>query len=272
MNAVAIGPLVFSNARFQAVLAIFVFLAVVELIAWRWPRHAQDARPWSILALLSWIGAARLGFVGAEWDSFAAAPLDVLALWQGGFDPLAGLAGFGVVTLLGTLRRPSVAAPLLAAAACAGIAVAGARLALPDEASGRLPEIALPDLSGRPVPLTDAEGRPVVINLWASWCPPCRREMPMMMEVATARDDAAVRFANQRERAATISDFLRRQGLASDAVLRDPDGRLMERFDLLGLPSTLFFDAEGRLEAVHTGEISRAQLNARIDDLTRETP
>lgn len=271
MNAVAIGPLVFSNERLQAIIAIFVFLGIVELLALRWPDRAGAARRWASIALLSWIVAARSGFVIAEWPSFAAAPLDILKLWQGGFDPRAGLFGFGLAMFAALLRRPEAVRPVLVATVCAGIALSAARFTLPEEARGRLPAITLRDLGDRPFSLRDLEGRPAVVNLWATWCPPCRREMPMMMEMAEARDDVEMRFVNQQESPAAIASYLAMEQLSSRGVLLDTDGELMAGFGVLGLPSTLFFDAEGRLAAVHTGEISRAELNARVEDLIRRS-
>lgn len=272
MNAVAIGPLVFSGERFLAVIAVLVFIGVAEIAAWRRPAQAEALRRWSLIAVLGWVIAARVGFVATQFDSFRAAPLDALKLWQGGFAPQVGLFGLGLALFAALLRHPRAVTPLLLAAAFAGSGVAIARVALPDETRGRLPAIHLAELSGRPFPLAETTGQPLVINLWASWCPPCRRELPMMMEVAAETEGAQILFANQREGTEVIETYLAGQSLGTTGMLRDPEGALMEAFGMLGLPTTLFFDAEGKLQAAHTGEISRAQLRADLDDLERTTP
>lgn len=267
MNAISIGPLIFSNERLHAVIALAVFLLVLELVARRWPARAAAAHRWSLIVAASWIIAARAGFVFANREVFAAEPFSALALWQGGFAPAAGFAGLSIVALAALWRRPEVLRPLLIAVVTASGALAAAGWVLPVEAEGELPGITLPDLIGNPVTLADAAGRPVVLNLWASWCPPCRREMPMMMALAEAQEDVVLRFANQGEPPATVQGHLDGQHLDDDRVILDRDRRLMEEFDLLGLPSTLFFDADGALVSVHTGEISRAELINRMNDL-----
>ncbi|WP_418592521.1 prolipoprotein diacylglyceryl transferase family protein [Ponticoccus sp. (in: a-proteobacteria)] len=272
MNAVSLGPLVFSHERLHVVIAIAAFLGAVELAAWFRATRSPDVHRWSLIVVACWIVAARAGFVLANLDSFAAEPLSALAIWQGGFAASGGAVGLALAALAMMLRRPGVLRPLAFAVLAGGLAYTAAGQVFPVEARGQLPQIALPTLDGAPVPLADTGGRPVVVNLWATWCPPCRREMPMMMDLASNRDDVVVRFANQGEPRATVLRYLDSQDLGGERVLLDPDQRLMETFGLLGLPSTLFFDADGRLVAVHTGEISRAALANRMNDLSPEAP
>ncbi|KRS16930.1 TlpA disulfide reductase family protein [Roseovarius indicus] len=272
MNAVSLGPLVFSHERLHVVIAIAAFFLAIELATWIWPTRAGVVHRWSLVVAASWIVAARAGFMLANLDSFAADPVSALAVWQGGFAPFAGAAGLALAALAAMLRGPEVLRPLALAVIASGLAYTAAGLALPVEARGQLPRIALPALDSAPVPLSDAEGRPAIINLWVSWCPPCRREMPMMMDLARARDDVVVRFANQGEPRETVLRYLDSQNLSGERVVLDAEQRLMEAFGLLGLPSTLFFAADGSLVAVHIGEISRAALANRMNELSRETP
>lgn len=271
MNAVSLGPLVFSTERLHVIAALAVFLAAIELSEWLWPSRAGATRHWSWIALLGWVTAARTGFVLANLDAFATDPLTVLALWQGGFSGSAGVFGLGLVGVFAMLRRPEALRPVALAVACAGVTFSAANWALPVEVRGQLPQIALPDLDGREIALAETNGRPVIINLWATWCPPCRRELPMMMGLKNSRDDVVMLFVNQGENRATIQRYLESQGLDVDAVVQDRDSRLMSDFALLGLPSTLFFSADGRLLSVHTGEISRAALTNQMNELSQET-
>ena len=130
-----------------------------------------------------------------------------------------------------------------------------------------MPSIALTDLAGQQIALSEP-GQPMVINLWATWCPPCRREMPMLIEVAED-SPVPVLLANQGENQATIRAFLAEQQLSDDAVLTDPNGMLGRAVASPALPTTLFVDAAGEVVDVHAGEISRAALTAAIRDLQR---
>jgi thiol-disulfide isomerase/thioredoxin len=267
MNATSIGPLVFANDRLHAVIALAVVLLVLEVVGRRRPALAGPLHRWGWHLLASWIVAARLGFVLVNREAFADAPLSALAVWQGSFEPIAGLFGIALVGLAAIVRCPAVLRPLALAVVLAGSAQAAAGWIFPTEAQGSLPNFALSDLGGTPVRLSETDGRPMIVNLWASWCPPCRREMPMMMELAEAQDDVVLRFANQGEPASAVGRYLDQEGLSDTHVVLDDTQRLMEHFDLLGLPSTLFFDAEGNLIAAQTGEISRAELINRMQEL-----
>lgn len=146
-----------------------------------------------------------------------------------------------------------------------------AELVLPDETRGQIPTGMFMDMAGNETGLATGDGRPLVMNLWAMWCPPCRREMPMMTSVATAREDVAFVFANQGEQEETIQSYLRKNGLPFEGMIQDADSTLITKFGMLGLPSTLFFSPTGQLQAVHTGEISRAALAAQIRGLKGNT-
>ena len=132
-----------------------------------------------------------------------------------------------------------------------------------------IPDMQLIALDGSGVQLAGRH-RPVVLNLWATWCPPCRREMPMMTDLAANTPGVDFVFANQGEEAAQVLAFLEAEGLPAEGMIRDPRNRLMATLDAVGLPSTLVFDAKGRLVAAHTGEISRAALTRMIAQATGE--
>ena len=191
----------------------------------------------------------------------------MFAIWQGGFDTRAGTFGLGATVFAAFLSRSRTAGPILISIVAGSLAFGLATLILPDETRGRIPTGVFADLSGAPVNLAARDGQPLVLNLWATWCPPCRREMPMMVDVAQSKDGVDIVFANQGESETSIGRYLVLSGLPSTGMVRDPDSALMQKFGLLGLPSTLFFAADGSLQSVHTGEISRAALLAGIKDL-----
>ncbi|KGJ10399.1 TlpA family protein disulfide reductase [Paracoccus versutus] len=266
MNAISIGPLVFDGARFAAVVALLLFFAAIEIAA---RLQKSDASRWAGFAVLAWIAAARMGFVVANWPSFADHPLDAIKLWQGGFLPAAGWAGGSAVFLLALLRRARGAVLPLALGSAAALAGHQAVIATLTRPAVTIPDMQLIALDGRGVHLGGRDW-PVVLNLWATWCPPCRREMPMMTELAAKTPGVDFVFANQGEEAEQVVAFLKAEGLPAEGMIRDPHGRLMGALNAVGLPSTLVFDARGRLVAAQTGEISRAALTRMIAQATGE--
>jgi len=106
-----------------------------------------------------------------------------------------------------------------------------------------------------------------VVNLWASWCGPCRREMPAFTHAQALHPDVRFIFANQGETAETVTAFLKQENLRLNNVVLDPDRSWMTRFHSSGIPTTLFFDANGRLLSSRVGEMSEAALDAHITQL-----
>lgn len=266
MNSISIGPLVLDGARFAAMVGLLLFFAVAEITARRQRgKLPKDAARWAGMAALAWILCARIGFVVANWPEFATRPLDMIRLWQGGFLASAGWAGGIAVFLIALLGDAKAALKPLAfggvAALIAHRAVT-AMLPLPDI---MLPQEQLVAVDGGAGVALAGRDRPVVLNLWATWCPPCRREMPMMTELAAQTPGVDFVFANQGEHNAQILGFLLRENLPLDGMVRDPQSRLMAELGALGLPTTMVFDAKGRLVAAQMGEVSRAALQEMID-------
>ena len=170
-------------------------------------------------------------------------------------------------------RRLWVAAVL---AAVVALAVAGLTFGQrsPDPAARDRPEprdappIDLPALSGDGrVTLQALRGRPVVVNLFASWCTPCRKELPAFAEIsADLGDEVAFLGINHQDNRKAGQDMLAEFGVRYPAGY-DPDGKVAIDYGLLGMPSTLFIDAEGRLLDTHTGELTRQQLEDTISRL-----
>ncbi len=134
------------------------------------------------------------------------------------------------------------------------------------------PAIELPDLNfkrygGGSVRLRQFLGRPLVLNLWASWCPPCRAEMPLLAEAQGRYRGVTFVFANQGEAESAIHSFLSDTGLALGWVILDPDSELSRTLHAGGLPTTYFFDAQGKLVAVHPGQLFEAALDGYLQKL-----
>lgn len=266
MSSVEIGPLILSGERAAVLAGILVFLVATGILARK--RDAGFAS-WSSLVLVAAALAARIAFVALHWESFAEDPFSIIAFWQGGFTWQAGAAVAVLVTGVHLWRSPRNAVPVLVAI---GLSLTtwnvSYQMTKATEAPN-LPDETMALVSGGAIELAKREGRPLVINLWASWCPPCRREMPMMVEVAGAQDKVDVVFANQGEGPDTIKQFLEAEALHPELVAIDFGQVLQRHFSAFGMPTTFFITPEGQVEHTHLGEISRAAFKARLRELAQ---
>ncbi|MGU7785238.1 prolipoprotein diacylglyceryl transferase family protein [Burkholderia sp. PU8-34] len=248
-----------------------VAVAIAALLAWLVARFMQrgqskvrhkNASSLILDALLIGLVAARVGYVARWWPDYFAAPKSIVALGDGGFYWWVGLpvalAYVGwKLRRMRELGRPALAgvvAGMLAWSAAQGV------LASFQNAAPPLSALQLTTVDAVPVSPGTYAGKPVVVNLWASWCPPCRREMPILAQAQHDYPNAAVLMINQGEDAPTVHEFLERQGLQFGHVLLDPALHAMQAYGSRGLPTTLFFDAKGRLVESHMGEITAARL------------
>jgi thiol-disulfide isomerase/thioredoxin len=110
------------------------------------------------------------------------------------------------------------------------------------------PDFALPGLDGKTVRLGDLRGRVIFLNFWATWCPPCREEMPAMQALAAdlEKEGLVVLAVNYEESAEVAEAFVRETGLTLP-VLLDGDGAVARRYRVPGLPASYFVDRRGAL-------------------------
>jgi thiol-disulfide isomerase/thioredoxin len=261
-----LGPLMIATDRLIAVALLWAFLSAGAFIAARTESRAGRVA-W--IAAAVGIVAARIGYVAENAAAFMVEPWTVLALWQGGFSLWPGVlaTAVAIVMLLGRQRATAGLVASLAVLVSAQIAATALLAPQPRPLpSGPI----LADMAQRPIPIESLRGQPFVVNLWATWCPPCRREMPMMIDVA-AGSDIPILLVNQGEDVSRVRDYLAREGLADTSIRLDPLGALGEAIGTRAMPTTLFIDADGRIRRTHTGEISRAALLAALRDLERIT-
>ncbi len=138
------------------------------------------------------------------------------------------------------------------------------------------PDLNLATLDGRAVRLSDLRGQPVIINFWASWCPPCRAEMPALQRV---QDDYAAQGliillvnATAQDNLRDAQTFLAERNLTLLTLL-DPKGNAMQAYQVRSLPTTFFVARDGIIrEVVIGGPIAEALLRARAEKLLQEQP
>lgn len=268
MLSLNLGPLVISVGQALMVLALLVTVVVGKLAARR-----RDVAIIDTLCTLVLVGfvIARVAFVAHYFPSYGLDPVAWIDIRDGGFEVLAGLVAAGFYASYLGIRQPALRGPL-GAALFAGLVtwgITGGALSLIDNQVKRPPEAELYTLDGGTTDLASlqkSEGnRPMVVNLWASWCPPCRAEMPVLQKAQNQHPDILFVFANQAESTDAIRKFLDQMELDIDHVLRDRRGQIAQQVGSAALPTTLFYDASGRLVDSHLGQLSQATLARALE-------
>ncbi len=128
------------------------------------------------------------------------------------------------------------------------------------------PEFEFSAFDGRRMRLSDFRGQPVFLNFWASWCAPCRAEMPAMeLKLREHEPDGLVIIGvNTGERIETAERFLDRLDVKFTAYAYDPEGDVASRYKLLGMPTSFFIDADGVITAVYAAAMSESQMEDAI--------
>ena len=265
MVSVSIGPLALSLDQLMLILAFGVAWATAVFLSRR-DELALGARLFDLvlLALL----AARLGFVVRYFPEYSDHWPDMLDIRDGGFSTLTGIAGAAFGALVLAWRHPAARAQL-AVSLGTGVAVwalLSTAAAVMREQGPVLAETPARTLAGERVrPAAIRPEQPRVINLWASWCPPCVDEMPVLEKAAQRYPGVSFIFVNQGEDRARVRGFLAQHDLDLSNVLIDPESSLGRRAGGQALPTTLFYDASGRLIDTHVGALSRASLRSALE-------
>ncbi len=116
------------------------------------------------------------------------------------------------------------------------------------------PDFTLTDVDGRPVTLSDLRGRVVMINFWASWCGPCRQEMPLLEQIHQRYEPLGFTLLgiNVEENSADGQAFIAERPV-SFPVLYDPDNGISKLYDVVAMPSTVLIDRQGNVRYLHHG-------------------
>jgi len=138
-------------------------------------------------------------------------------------------------------------------------------------ASGMAPDFTLTDFDGRTVQLSKLRGQVVIINFWASWCPPCREEAAYLEQTWRKYKDEGVVFIGvdyvdtEKEALAYIKEF-------DITYFNGPDigTRIAQDFNIQGVPETYYVAKNGELRGVHIGPMKSPQLDEQIEELLSE--
>ena len=248
---------------------LLAFLAADQLYT-RWARkRGLTAAPHVWLLPLLALVAARTGFVARYAEEYLAQPLSIINIRDGGWEPWAALAVAVVYIWWLWLRKQAVFQPLAGAAVLFGALWLGGN-ALVQQLSGSdkaLPTLQLVALDAKTHALDQFKGKPVVINLWASWCTPCVREMPALLEAQRRYPQVQFLWVNQQEKPEVALAAARGFGLPDAQVLLDPRNAMTEVAGSRALPTTLFYDANGQLQGMRVGELSTASLNEFMEKI-----
>lgn len=141
-------------------------------------------------------------------------------------------------------------------------------VALMEHKSSKLPDVRFQSMAGETITLDQvADGKPMLVNLWATWCAPCVREMPLLQQAQQANPDITFVFVNQGEHTETVDRFLKDQELDLSNVLLDSKGQLAQVTASMALPTTLLYNAKGEQVGLHRAQLSPEQLAAMVKTL-----
>ncbi|MBT9494837.1 MAG: TlpA family protein disulfide reductase [Paucibacter sp.] len=287
MLAVSVGPLSLPVAPLLLLLATGLASSLANYLVKHWLTVKTSGEPPSALAteatgaiwgaLAPGLLAARIAFVALHAEAYLATPWALLDVRDGGWHAGAGALGGAAYLLWRSRKTPALRRTLLTATLIgAGFWQLGSWLtALPQARA--MPAIDLLALnSGKSTNIEQVmrsaqeQGRPVVLNLWASWCGPCRAEMPMLQAAQQREQDVDFIFVNQGESAAAVQAYLDAQKLQLANVYLDGPSNLGPALGSRGLPSTLFYSSDGRLHSAHMGVLNAAALASKLQDLQRQ--
>ena len=261
-SAIAVGPLLIAVDRGLAVLCIVSFLA---LAAFAERRGVARVSAVATSAVVAGLLAARIGYVALRWSNYRDDPWSALAIWQGGFSPVAGIVGAAIMLAV-RLGLTRALVPAFGALAVPSLMWIALEAWMPPVHYGPFPyHTKLAAIDGASVDLQKLRGRPFVVNLWATWCGPCRRELPMIVGSANLNHSVPILLANQGEDAAVVAAFMAREKLAESSVALDRDRSLSRAFAVAVYPATAFVAADGTIVQLQLGELSRAALADGID-------
>lgn len=173
----------------------------------------------------------------------------------------AGLGAVAMVALLALVATPSHLSLANAAEAASADPVPG-------------PAWQLKNVNGQPVKSSDFAGKVVILDFWATWCPPCRMEIPGFIELQKQYADkglVVIGVSLDQDGAAGVKQFMDKQGMTYPVVLGDQ--KIVSAFGgVEGIPTTFIIDRKGRIIRKHVGYTEKSEFEAEIKPLLNQPP
>jgi peroxiredoxin len=135
------------------------------------------------------------------------------------------------------------------------------------EVNASAPDFELTDLSGELVKLSDFSDQVVLVNFWATWCPPCLLEMPLIQQrYDQYAPDLVVLAVNNAEERDVVNEFIKSNDFNFPTLL-DESGEIQQLFRVRGYPSSFFIDKDGVIRLIHVGLMTEGQLDENLSTL-----
>lgn len=224
-------------------------------------------------AFLIGVLAARLSYITLWWADYWQSPMAMFALADGGYIPYVGIiAGAVYLGFKNNHRQWRMVVISLAVLGSAAFYISEQYQKSMPQSNYAIAETRFDalQLGTGERQLIQQQGKITVVNLWATWCPPCRREMPQFQLAEQQLPQVNFIMLNQGENAETITAFLLKQGLSFEQVWLDTHSYAMDAMQAKALPTTLFINAKGELVYQHLGELSVARIKEVVRLMERE--
>ncbi|MEH6944536.1 peroxiredoxin family protein [Bacillus sp. JJ722] len=134
------------------------------------------------------------------------------------------------------------------------------------DVGGKAPNFTLQNLEGENVSLSDYKGKKVILNFWATWCPPCRKEMPALEKFYQQNKNKIEILAINTDPKNDVAGYVNSMNLTFP-ILLDEKSEVSGQYDILSLPTTYFIDEKGKLVKKQIGELTFEQLNQIMSEL-----
>ena len=269
-EAIHVGPFMLPFALALVILGLMIVYGTGKVLQ---KKQQWSAETWQIFSdslwTTLWVGliAARLVFVLLNLDVYLASPIDMFKVQDKGFHLYGGVCA-GVAWFLWKNRAFKIENKIIFVTIFSLLCAVSLGLKQWQKPHSFYPEMQFSSLEQTEIPLQQFMGKPTVVNLWASWCPPCHREMPVLAQAQTQFKNVNFVMLNQGENVTTIQQYLNKHHFSFQYVLMDSKGQLAKEMKMFGLPSTLFFNSQGQLMDRHMGELSPAMLQQYLKKIS----
>lgn len=270
VEAIHLGPFMLPFPLLLVLLGLIIVYVVGKILNKKQQWSAQTWQNFSdSLWTTLWVGliAARLVFVLFNLEVYLASPIDIIKVQDKGFHLYGGVIA-GVAWFLWKNRAFKLENKVIFVTIFTLICALSLGLSQWQKPQSFYPNMQFNNLEQQQISLKQFVGKPTVVNLWASWCPPCHREMPVLAQAQNDFKQVNFVMLNQGESVEKVQAYLSKNQFSFHNVLFDTQGELAKEMKMFGLPSTLFFNAQGQLVDRHMGELSPAMLQQYLKKIS----